>query len=86
MADWLKKNWLLILGILVVIYLIYTFSFKVGGAVAGLLSFFKFGGKGAVRKVRKRAKKKADSVGPHPEPALDATERMEQRRKARGEN
>ena len=60
--DFLKKNWLLILGICLVIFTIYAFSLEAGAIVAGIYSFLGFGGKGVKRKVKARAEKKAKAI------------------------
>ena len=62
MTDFVKKNWLLIIGICIVIFIIYAFSLKAGAIVAAVLSFLGAGGKGAKRKVEKRAEKKAKAI------------------------
>ena len=58
----LKKNWMLILGTIIVIIAIYIFSVKAGAILAGIFSFLGFGGKGVKRKVIKRAEKKAKAI------------------------
>ncbi len=84
MKEFLKRNWLNIILLVCVVVgglVIWRFfSAQLGVAFAGIFSFIGFGSKGIKRKVKKRAKQKADAVGHHPEPGIDATDRLESRR------
>jgi len=61
---------------------------KAGGLLEGIAGFLFLGSRGKKRKAEKRAKEKADDIlaSGHPSPGVDATERMERRRKARRNN
>ncbi len=84
MKEFLKRNWLNIILLVCVVVgglvIWKCFSAQLGVAFAGIFSFIGFGSKGIKRKVKKRAKQKADAVGHHPEPGIDATDRLESRR------
>ena len=76
-------NIFLVVCLVGIVLLVWRYwSGQIAGIVGGALSFLGFGSKGVARGVKKRAKKKADAVGPHPLPGIDATERLESRRRA----
>lgn len=64
-----KPNWGLIIKIILIVccvvgvFVVWKYiSGTMGAAVAGILSLFGFGGRGAVRKARKRGEKKAEEI------------------------
>ena len=81
MADFLKKHIWWILGACVVIFVIYAVSLEAGAILAGIGSMFGFGGKGAVRKVKARAEKKAKAIRDRGPDAItdDINERISRR-------